>query len=121
MSISGFFELNINQDTTKLIDEVKKLGFPCAEIEKVEGFNKGFLLSLQAFARVDNGNSEALLEDLVKVTKFLISKSSDKEVLYSQDLDLRNPEYTKIIKQEEIRKYPPELSGFEGLYIIRED
>lgn len=121
MSISGFFELNTNQDATKLIDEVKKFGFPWAEIDKAHGFSKDFLISLQAFARIDNGNSEALLEDLVKVAKFLISKSSDKEVLYSQDLDLRNPEYTKKIKPEEIRQYPPKLSGKEGLYIIRED
>lgn len=121
MSISGFFELNTNNVPSELIGKVKKLGFPWAEIEKVDGFKKDFLVSLKAFARSDGGHSESLLEDLVKVAKFLISKSSDKEVLYSQDIDLRNPEHTKTISPEEIRKHPPKLSGEEGLYVIRED
>ena len=119
MSIRGFFEIDPAGEPEALVARVREMGFPCAEIEKVEGFKKAYLVDLQAFCRPDAGGGNSVREDLVRVAKFLIEHSRDNVVYYSQDLDIRNPDNTKAIRPEDIGAYPPSMDGCVMLFLVR--
>ena len=119
MSVRGTFEIDPTCDLKTLIAGVRELGFPSAGVEKVEGFKKPHLVDLLTFEHPDAGYGSAAAEDLVRVATFLVEHARDGDVYYCQELDLRDPDNVWEIRPEDIREYPPSMSGHEALFLIR--
>ena len=106
MSIRGFFEVDCEGDISTVIAHLRKHGFPSAVAKEADWSSKRYLIDLQVFNRQDGGHTDETLDDIVAAARFLLSQSTAGEILYSQDLDLRDVDNVMEIRPDDLRCFP---------------
>ena len=93
MSICGFFEVNFTDRAEPVREHIVGLGFPSVQIEKFDWLIKDYLIDLMSYMELPGYWAEQWIPNVIHVAEYLIDKSSDGEVFYYQDLDLRDPTF----------------------------
>ncbi len=120
MSVCGFFEASFTDSVEAVREHIVGLGFPGVQIEKLDWLIKDYLIDLRSYEIELPGYwGEQWMPNVIHVAEYLMDESSDGEVFYYQDLDLRDPRYRVEITPDLIRCCPPSLSGFDCAFVLR--